>query len=139
MPWMRTPASVPSAAEVWHRFPDVWATALGCAFSPPVFAPASQVYFCACLFKQENAVIFKVIIKKWSLWSKGFDLTRDVYKMMKCWLTEATKFTDLPLSRAAVTSSPWAYCTHYLFLCHPKSCLTPHSLETLHCQELITC
>lgn len=82
MPWIHTAAShalsLLSAAEELHGFPDVCAAALGRAFSPTVFAPAFQVCFCACMFKQENAVIIKVIIKKWSLWSKQLDLPRDV-------------------------------------------------------------
>lgn len=81
--------SLPSAAEGPHKFPDVRAAAPGCAFPPPVFAPASQVYFWACHVKQENAVTIEVIIKEWSLWSKRFDLPRVVYKTMKRWLTQA--------------------------------------------------
>lgn len=81
-----------------------------------------QVYFCAWPFKQENAVIIKVIIKKWSLWSKQLSYPRDVYKVMKFWLTQATKSTNLPLSRAAVASTLWAHCTHL------QVCVTPNKL-----------
>lgn len=76
--------SLPSVAEGLHGFPDARSAALGCAFLPPLFASTSPVHFCACLFRQENAVIVKVIIKKWGLWSKRFELLRDAYKTMKC-------------------------------------------------------
>lgn len=68
-----------------------------------------------CVFlHQEKAVIIKVIIEKLTLWSKQLSLPGDVYKEMKCWLTQATKSADLSPSRAAVTSFPWAHCTHSL-------------------------
>lgn len=76
-----------------------------------------QFYFCACTFKQENAVIIKVIIKRWSLWSKKLNYLRDVYKVMKCWLTQATK----PASEES-SSDFLSHRTHLLV------CVTPNKL-----------
>lgn len=97
---------VPPVAEGLRGFPDVHAAALRCAFSPTVFSPAFPVYSYAGLFTQENVVIIKAIIQKCSLWRKRFDLLRDVYKMVKCCLTQATKNMDLSPRRTAATSSP---------------------------------